>query len=414
MRILFSAYIVDPDAGSEPQCAWNWILGAVLNGHDVHILTTPDSAEKISLKIAEFKLDNLRVYSVPQPQNYRLAGHEINMYLGYLRWQKSLEKYAKIHQLQDIDIAHHLSWGNIGLGTGLSKMKIPYVLGPAGGGTVANSRLMTFFGKARMAEYFRTLMRKSYRYFPAARHGCKNAKLVLVANNATFNLARELNAERIQLFLPDGIDETEIIKVRKRPEKLVAVYVARFMPRKGATLAILAFAETLKSNPSAELFMVGDGPEMDKAVKLSKFLGVQNSIKFTGRINWKEVQEIYKIASVFVFSSLRDSSGAQVLEASAKGVPVVVLEESGISQWLPEKGSIKVELGKRDELIKNLSDEIIKVLSFSNSEWLEASKSISKFAAENSWKIKTSQMNQIYFAIKNDGEIPEFNSYQGS
>lgn len=400
MKILFSAFVVDPNAGSEPQCAWNWILGAVLNGHEVHVLTTPGSAKNITQKVTELGVDNLWIYSVPLPFKYRLFSHEINMYFGYLRWQNYLKKYVKLSHFPDVDIAHHLSWGNIGLGTGLSRLKIPYIFGPAGGGTLAHPALKTFFGKDWIVEYLRSFLRKSYRFFPAARRGTKNAKLVLVANQETFKLAKELKAREIRRFLPDGVNQTEIFEFNRQPEELVALYVARFMPRKGATLAILAFEQTLKTIPQAQLFMVGDGPELKRAMKLSRDLGIENSIKFTGRIDWKEVQELYKIARVFVFSSLRDSTGAQVLEASAKGVPVVLLEGSGISEWLPEKGSFKVKLGKREETIRNLSNEITKVLSFSNTEWLEASKSISKFAMANTWNFKIFQMNQIYLETK--------------
>lgn len=399
MKILFTAYIVDPDVGSEPQCAWEWIQAAVLEHHDVHVITTPESADLINLKANQMGRKNLRAYPVPVPKECNFLNYELNMYIQYRKWQKSLSYYVTTRYLQDVDIAHHLSWGNIGLGTGLSKLNIPYVFGPAGGGTVADTRLKYFFGKDWKTEKLRTQLRRAYLFSPFSRRSARKAQIVLAANDATYKLAKRLGAKKIQLFLPDGIRVNQILKVRVFQTDLTAIYVARFMLRKGANLAILAFAETLKQFPNARLTMVGDGPEWNSCQELVKELGIEDSVTFTGRIPWDEVQQRYKQARVFIFSSLRDTIGAQVLEAAAKGVPIITLENSGVSQWLPPGGAIVSKLGSKSETIKNLSNSINQVFYYSKEEWLNSSKIANNWAVKNSWKSKTSEMNEIYKEI---------------
>jgi hypothetical protein len=80
VKILFSAYVVDPNAGGEPQCAWEWIQGAVLNHHEVHVITTPKSAELINCKATQMGKKNLRAYPIPVSKKYCFLSHELNMY----------------------------------------------------------------------------------------------------------------------------------------------------------------------------------------------------------------------------------------------------------------------------------------------------------------------------------------------
>ena len=59
MKILFSGFIIDPKSGGEPQMAFSWILGALRNGHEVHVFTPPNSAKNLKTYVVDHSLENI-------------------------------------------------------------------------------------------------------------------------------------------------------------------------------------------------------------------------------------------------------------------------------------------------------------------------------------------------------------------
>ena len=400
MKILISAYVVDPESGSEPLMAWQWIYGAQFHNHEVYVLTSPDSAEKLTKKITQLHLKNIAVYSVPY-SNVALGWlpREAAMYLRYWLWQFSLAKFTKVHNLRSCDLAHHTSWGNIGLGSGLSRLGMPFIFGPAGGGVVADPRLKYFFGQDWKSERIRTMLRRSYRYAFFPKFSVSRAKVVLTTNQATLQLAKKLGSRQTKLFLPDSIEAKDISKARFKPESLNVLYVARFLPIKGANLALRAFGLSLEKYPEAILTMVGDGPKLSEIKSLARNLGISDSVRFLGFLPWAEVQNKYSFATLFIFPSLRDNFGAQTLEAAAKGIPILTLENSGASEWIPEPAITTTRIGTPQETIKNLSDGINSIFALDPKQWKLASETAINFAQQNTRERKTEEMNKIYYGL---------------
>ena len=54
-------------------------------------------------------------------------------------------------------------------------------------------------------------------------------------------------------------------------------------------------------------------------------LGLNDRVVFLGRLSWQEMQQRFAEADLFMFTSLRDTSGAVNFEALAKGCPVMCL-----------------------------------------------------------------------------------------
>ncbi len=54
--------------------------------------------------------------------------------------------------------------------------------------------------------------------------------------------------------------------------------------------------------------------------------------------------ELYRQSDIFLFTSLRDSFGMQVLEACSQALPVVTLDHQGVGTFVPAGASIKVPI----------------------------------------------------------------------
>lgn len=399
LKILISGYTIDPSGASESSMAWHWIEGAVLHGHQVHVLTSPDSARRVINHCNSHGISSVFVNAVPEPRLPSFVSGEFGMYFSYIRWQSKVAKYAKAHRLDVCDLAHHVSWGNIGLGTGLAKLNIPYVFGPCGGGTNAKRFARVFFDKNWKREQVRSLMVALLPLFSFARRGVRKASIVLATNQAAFQFAEKLGSKNTLLFLADGASDQEVLTERETPQNQEILWVARFMRHKGATLAVYAFASVLKRYPRAHLTMVGDGPTQQQAKALARELGISERINFMGRIPWDAVQHLYIDARCFLFSSLRDAFGGQVLEAATKGLPVVAINGSGVSEWMKPPAVKLAEPADPQQLIQNLASKIEELLTIPDSEWHMASDAALNFARFHSWSVKYEKMNQIYRAV---------------
>ncbi len=399
MKILISAYTIDPEKGSEPFMAWQWIHNAVLFGHEVHVLTTKESGVKLKKKIEYDQIKDLAVYEISAPKLPRLFGSEINMYLTYILWQLRIPNAIRTNNLGQVDLAHHTSWGNIGLGSGFAFMNIPFLYGPLGGGVKANPKLKFFFSTDWNKERIRMALQGLYIFSPIARLSAKRATLVLATNNDTSKLAKKLGAKDVRLVLADAIMASEITEETQCPTDLTAVFIARFLHRKGANLALMAFARTLIEFPDSHFLMVGDGPTLASTKILATKLGISENVEFRGMLPWSEVQQILKNTRVCVFSSLRDNFGAQVLEAAAKGVPVVVLEGGGASEWMHHHGIAVAAIGTTEQTVLNLSSCISQFFRCSESEWLRQSMSQIYFAKSHTIESKARVINDFYYEI---------------
>jgi phosphatidylinositol alpha-1,6-mannosyltransferase len=113
-------------------------------------------------------------------------------------------------------------------------------------------------------------------------------------------------------------------------DKKVIVSVGRLVHRKGQDTLVEALPEILKSEPSAHLLFVGEGPYKDYLVKRSCELAVSGNITFIGRIQYSDLPRYICVGDIFAMPSRSRLAGLEVeglgivyLEASACGLAVL-------------------------------------------------------------------------------------------
>lgn len=109
----------------------------------------------------------------------------------------------------------------------------------------------------------------------------------------------------------------------------VLMHISNFRKVKNVRDLIRLFARVHEST-SAQLLLVGDGPERVPCRILAEELGVQNRISFLG--NQIAVQRILPLADLFLLPSTVESFGLVALEAMACGVPVVGYDGGGLPE----------------------------------------------------------------------------------
>jgi len=128
-------------------------------------------------------------------------------------------------------------------------------------------------------------------------------------------------------------DRRDVVGLRDRltdasSEKLV-VHMSNYRPVKRVGAVIEVFVR-LRARLSARLLLVGEGPDLDGALRLARELGVADAVTALGEQD--DVVSLLSVADLFLLPSSQESFGLAALEAMACGVPVVASRVGGLPE----------------------------------------------------------------------------------
>lgn len=103
--------------------------------------------------------------------------------------------------------------------------------------------------------------------------------------------------------------------------------------------ALRAFALVRLRHPGARLTVAGSGPSLAALEQLARELGIDNSVKFVGRIDNASIPALYARADLMLNPSTADNMPISILEALASGVPVVSTDVGGIPDLVQHERS---------------------------------------------------------------------------
>jgi glycosyltransferase involved in cell wall biosynthesis len=176
------------------------------------------------------------------------------------------------------------------------------------------------------------------------------ADLVLVPSSAAKTFLMSLGIAESRIYITPYVVDNEYIKgVAKRTDRdevrrdwgvpadaQVAIFCAKFIPRKRPQDALRAFARA--NVPNSYLVMAGDGPLMDSLQREAETLGVAGRVRFLGLVKYSRLPEIYAASDVLVFTSEHEPYGLPVNEAMLCGIPAIVSDRIGAGYDLVREG----------------------------------------------------------------------------
>lgn len=141
--------------------------------------------------------------------------------------------------------------------------------------------------------------------------------------------------------IPNGINLTNFNGVERdydfrrqyaMDNEKIILYVGRLVYEKGVQHLISAMPKILEHYNDAKLVIAGKGGMIDELKGQADAMGLSNKVYFTGYLNAKQVQKMYKCADVAVFPSTYEPFGIVALEAMLAGVPTVVSDIGGLNE----------------------------------------------------------------------------------
>ena len=171
-------------------------------------------------------------------------------------------------------------------------------------------------------------------------------KFSIEKSDALTAVSRYLQKETLNAFgctacridvIPNFIDPTVYDRTRYGPEvrgqfnngRKVLMHISNFRPVKRVRDVVNVFAKVNREVPSV-LVMVGDGPDRHDAEQEARQLGVEESVKFLGKID--SVAPLLAAADLFLLPTNSESFGLSALEALASGTPVIGANAGGLPE----------------------------------------------------------------------------------
>jgi glycosyltransferase involved in cell wall biosynthesis len=141
------------------------------------------------------------------------------------------------------------------------------------------------------------------------------------------------------IFVPVGVDTSLFYPAqpyRRKKRTLKIICVARFIAHKDHITLLDAMSHLEHHGLDYSVTMVGEGPLKPRIENLAKTRGLEKRVTFISKIKYESLRNLYVKHDVLVLPSRRETVGLVILEAMACGLPVVVSNVGGMSDYMSD------------------------------------------------------------------------------
>jgi len=415
-RVLLSAFAFSPARGSEPGIGWN--IGSRLAAfHDVTVLCCPSLGDENHRREVEehFQkhgpIPGLDVQYVDPPLLSRLFQRPLISFatplyfFGYAAWQRAAFAQAeRLHRQRPFDLAHQLTITGFREPGFLWKLGIPFVWGPvAGASDLPWSYFKMLSWRDRFFYAIKNLANAAHkRMKPRPRRAGRAAKCIFVTTDEDHRLISQRWGFDSHVLLDTGAPDLQG-RVRqydgRRPLRLV--WSGLHVGRKALPLLLAAAAELQRGSAQwpFELKIIGGGSQSAAWRALSRKLGIDDLLTWSGQIPRQHALEEMREADVLVFTSLQEGTSTVVMEALALGLPVICHDACGMGVAVNDTCGIKVPMNGPDASQSGFAAAIRSLLA-DPQRVQELSAGALARAQELSWDRKARQIAEVYDAVR--------------
>ena len=291
---------------------------------DLFVMNLKESTKKDKLEdypsTEEHFFGKLRIFRVGKPCS--------SDFLSRIKWGREVIKLiSQKHQEEHYSLIHAMAnfpgWPGKKLS---SRLKIPIVYTVHGSGLQA---IKDMYGKGIKStlvylteKYLQTKIKYDYE----------------ITVDSSF--LQYPNVNKNVVVIPNGADVDKFDQVNvPKSNNFKIIWVGRFHPQKGLTYlldALNLIKIQLKEN-RVEINLIGFGEIESELKDKSRKLGLEEIVKFRGKIFGEEVIKEFKSSHLFVLPSLYEGQPLTLLEAWAAKLPVLVTDVGGNKDFVIEE-----------------------------------------------------------------------------
>jgi 1,2-diacylglycerol 3-alpha-glucosyltransferase len=224
----------------------------------------------------------------------------------------------------------------------------------------------------------------------------KNTGAIIAVSSAVEKDSRLMTEKPIYRIF-NGVDsEDKIVKVPFPVDtkgKIVIVTVARMTKKKGVQNIVDLAPSLLQKHKNLLFVMIGDGELRCKLERIVEESGLSRNFYFTGEVSREKVLGYLEQADIFALPSSNEAFGISILEAISKEVPVVAMNNSGVSDIITSgvNGYLADSLTEFSSALENLIETPTLRTSFAQ----EAIRGLSNY----DWNQICEQTSRVYRSV---------------
>lgn len=222
---------------------------------------------------------------------------------------------------------------------------------------------------SRNVKFFDMGCKKAVEYI--SKFYCDNtADAFIVPTVKTYHLFRdEYHYDKDIYIVPTGLDASRFYKENSDKLKVtrlrrylgykrkdfVMLFVGRLAQEKNVTFLFDIIEKT--KNKNVKLLIVGYGPDEDKYKKEVKERGLEDRIKFTGKVAWVDMPNYYHVSNAFITASTTETQGLTVIEALAASLPVICIDDDAFKSVVVDNFNGRIFKNKKEclQIVEELS-----------------------------------------------------------
>jgi glycosyltransferase involved in cell wall biosynthesis len=136
------------------------------------------------------------------------------------------------------------------------------------------------------------------------------------------------------------------------------ISIGRLLAWKGFQYGLEAFA--VADIPGGEYWIVGGGPAEKKLRGLATRLGIEDRVRFFGKVDYLKAMDRLAECHVLVHPSFRDSGGFVCLEAMAARRPVICLQRGGPAVQVTDQTGTVVSVISEKQIIEDMAQAMMR------------------------------------------------------
>lgn len=296
--------------------------------------------------------------------------------LGVNLWVRQSIKlfkiYIKKYGIPDIIHVHCGLYGGL-VGKAIKeKYNIPYII----------TEHLSIVMNHKLDSYHKKILKESY----------ENAD-ALISVGSKLKESMSVYANKDISVIPNIVNTSIFNYIEEAKEKKFKfISISNLKLDKRVNLTIEAFSMEFKGR-DVELIIIGDGPEKNNLINLSKSLGVEKQVKFIGAVKRENINKYLNKCSAFVLPSSFETFGIAYIEALACGLPIIATKCGGPEDFFNETMGYIIEVDNLESLRKSMVSIMDNYEMFNKAE-------ISKFIKKSfSEEIIVSKINNVYHEV---------------
>lgn len=139
------------------------------------------------------------------------------------------------------------------------------------------------------------------------------------------------NSVETERFRRDAADPAKVKEIRESfgfaDDDFVLCFCGRMGQEKNIGALLDYWKDEVKHDDRLKLMLIGGGPLLEENEEMAKTLGIDDMVKFTGRVDHSEIVPYYAVGDAYITASLTECYSISMLEGMSMGMPVLTLRD---------------------------------------------------------------------------------------